>query len=181
MPQSNPTIPLGKASEIFSQGLATGDFELVPGETDEWFIRKTFTIPPEFTAIEFVFHIRSIDGTISPVIYWYSKMTPDDDTVTQFDNQKLTLPSALNGGVPGTYPGMIKMGIGPIFQGLVTNNSGGDVINQPNFVPFLQFIGINVYIVTTISTPIQMIFTLTQTPAGTPPSLDATVYYTFYK
>ncbi len=178
MPQSNPTIPLGKSSQQIVTGVASGDFELVPSATEDWFIRKTFTIPAEFTSIEFVMHIRTIDGNTTPIIYWFSNMTPGEDTVTWFDSGTINLPSASGGG-GANYPGIFKMGIGPIYDGVSTNRPGGDPINSPVFVPLIGGIGGNLYLNTTISSPIQMIFTLSQT--AIPPEIDATVYHTFYK
>ena len=180
MPQSNPTIPKGKSSEQIATGLATGDFELVPAATEDWFIRKIFTIPAEFTSIEFVMHHRTIDSSGVPIIYWFSNMTPGEDTVTWFDSQTVQLASGVGGG-GANYPNIFKMGIGPIYDGVSTNVPGGDPISDPDFVPLTAGLGANQYINTTISSPIQMIYTLSQTPAGTRPTLDATVYHTFYK
>ncbi len=179
MPQNNPAPSLQKSTVTFETGLATADFELVPAATEDWFIRKIFTIPKEFSGIEFVLNIRSILGSTTPQIIWYSELAPGEDFVTYFDSQTIDLPSAVGGG-GASYPGILKMGIGPNFVGAVTNRPAGDPINQSNFVPLLGGIGAGVYIDTTITTPIQMIFTLSQTPAATPPDIDATMYHTFY-
>lgn len=181
MPQQNPTSSNGR-SETFSQGMATADFINEVGQANSWYIIRTFTIPPEFTSVELVYHIRApILGINAPVIYIYSNLTPGEDTISLGDAEAYSLPSAVGGGIADAYPGIVKIGIGPAFNGVSTQIpafNGTDAINQPNFVRMMA-VSTGVYVKTTISTPIQMVFVMLQNTVR--PTLDATIYNTFYK
>ena len=166
MPQNNPPVALSR-SQQFSTGVATSDFFQIGGPGNvNWFLTKTFTIPNEFTSIEFVMYIRTILGAAAPQIMWYSVMTPGFDTITWFDGNSMTLPSAIAGG-GANYPGIWKIGIGPAFNSNAsTNRPAGDLTNSSNFVPLISGTGVGVYIHTSITTPLQMIFYLPETPAA---------------
>ncbi len=179
MPQSNPTISESK-SETFIQGLGLNFIDAAMGNI--WFIRSTYTIPAEFTSMEFIVHIRTIDGGNAPVIYMFSDLAPGEDQTTWFDGNVINLPLAIGGPTPAGYPSIIKYGIGPAFAGLTTNRPIGDPINQPNFLPIMNTGGTGVnYINTTISTPIQIIFSLATNDPPNPPTVDGTIYNTFYR
>jgi len=181
MPQNNPPPADTNKSDTFSQGFATGDFVQTPGPGSiDWFISKTFTIPQPFTSIEIVFHIRAINGSNVPLIFWYSEMLPGENFVTKFDGLSMTLPTAVGAG-GANYPGVSKIGIGPAMRGLDTNTSGGNLAGLPNFVPYLGGLNIGTYIDTSISSPVQWVIFMAQTPADTPPDIDGTLYNTFYK
>ncbi len=180
MPQQNPTTSNGK-SQTFATGYATGDFVEVPGSgMIQWFIAKTITIPAEFTSIEIVWHVRApILSASSPNIYYFSNLTPGENTITWADGNTVTMPSAIGGGAAGSYPCIVKYGLGPKFPGCTIGLPGAtDPINQPNFVRLSQAGG-QVYADTTLSSPLQVVWWDQQ--VGVPPTLDATRYHTFYK
>ena len=180
MPQQNPTASNAK-SETFATGYATADFLEVPGSgMIQWFIKKPITIPAEFTSIELVWHIRTpIDAANAPVIYFFSNLTPGEETITWADGNTVTLPSAIGGGAAGDYPCIVKYGLGPKFPGCSVGLPGAtDPINQSNFVR-LSGAGGQVYADTTLTSPLQIVFAAAA--IGVPPTLDATLYHTFYK
>jgi len=179
MPQNNPAPASPNKSDTFSQGMASGDFIQI-GASPNWFLRKIFTIPQPFTSIEFIFHVRTIQGFNSPQILWYSNMTPGEDIISLFDGNTTILPSAIAGG-GANYPGIAKVGIGPMALDLSVDLTAGNLAGLPNYVPYFNGLaGIGSYIETTISSPIEMVLLLGE---GAPlaPQIDGTIYNTFYK
>lgn len=179
MPQSNPTISESK-SETFSQGLSDGGF-IDTGSGNIWYINSVYTIPAEFSSIEWIVHIRTIDGGNAPIIYWFSDLAPGEDQTTWFDGNNVILPLAIGGPTPAGYPGIIKYGMGPSFDGISTTRPTGDPINQPNFLPIMATTGGSTYVVTTITTPIRLIFALATGDPPNAPEVDGTIYNTFYR
>ena len=162
MPQNNPP-PSNSKSETFSFGVQGVNFRTIDGGLT-WVLEVPISIPNEFTSIEYVHYIRTVNGNSSWSTFFYSSFA--DGTITDISQSPITWPIATGGGAPGDYPLMAKGGLGPAFFNSqpITPVAIDQVGSLSTFVYMYAANNANDYQDTSLSAP--LIFALVLTTSG---------------